>query len=252
MTDALFVETSVSRDIFKTINLARDFNKCAAIVGCPGGGKSRALRAYVDQTAMEAEPWRHHAHLMTVTAVTGNALRDLFRELADVMGFYVSGSIADMQRQMMRYDLSDKVLIIDEAQNLKLQAYREVLHLHDSAGLVIVFCGNEEVLRRVSTSKGAFAQISRRVPIRIEVNSILDEDADRIANAFGVEGMDAYRLMRRIGAVYHVDGVVSVLEIARRLVGDGTIQATHIHTVCDAFPHFRQAIGRQADRRAAS
>lgn len=247
MTETPFVETSVSRDIFKTIDLARDFNKCGAIVGCPGAGKSRALRAYVDQAKMtRTDPYHRLAHLMTVTAVTGNALRDLFRELADVLGFYVTGSIADMQRQMLRYDLSDKVLIIDEAQNLKLQAYREVLHLHDSAGLVIIFCGNEEVLRRVSTSKGAFAQISRRVPIRIEVNCILDEDADRIANAFGVEGMDAYRLMRRIGAAYHVDGVVSVLEIARRLAGTGTIQATHINSVCDAFPHFRQAISRPA------
>jgi DNA transposition AAA+ family ATPase len=236
MTEAAFVETSVSRDIFRTINLARDLHKCAAIVGPPGGGKSRTLRV-----CQETE---RSVYLMTVTAVTGNALRDLFRELADIMSFYVSGSIADMQRQMFRYDLSGQVLIIDEAQNLKLQAFRELLHLHDFAGLVIVFCGNNEVIKRVSTDKGAFAQISRRVPIRTEVNGILDEDADNLARAFGVEGADAFGLIRTIGARFHVDGVVTVLEIARRVAGTGAIRAAHVRTACEALPHYRSAITR--------
>lgn len=237
MTEVPFVETSVSRQIFQAIDFARETHKCAAIVGSPGVGKTRALRAYTNDRS---------ATMMTVTAVTGNALRDLFRDLADVLGFYVSGSIANMQRQMFQYDLSHRVLIIDEAQNLKLQAYREVLHLHDFTGIVIIFCGNEEVLRRVNTSKGAFAQISRRVPIRAKVNNILDEDADRIANSSGVEGTDAYRLMRTIGAALHVDGVVSVLEIARREVGTRTIRATDIHAALDTLPHFRQTISRHA------
>lgn len=244
MNETPFVETSVSRDIFKTIDLARELNKNAAIVGRPGVGKTRALYAY-------AVKCQGSAYLMTSTAVTGNALRDLFRELADVLGIPTSGSIANMQRQMLQYDLSGRVLIIDEAQNLKLQAFRELLHLHDFTDLCLVFCGNDEVLKRVNTNKGAFAQISRRVPLRAEVNSILDEDADRLANAFGVEGMEAYKMMRAIGGAYHTDGIVSVLEIARRFAGTKTIKAEHIRHACEPLPHYGAAVrGYFNERRA--
>jgi DNA transposition AAA+ family ATPase len=234
MTAIPFVETSVSRYVFQTIDTAREINKNGAIVGQPGVGKSRALHAYVQA--------HDGVYFMTVTAVTGNALRDLFRDLGELFGIYTSGSIANMQRQMFQYDFSGRVFIIDEAQNLKLQAFRELLHLHDFTGLCLIFCGNEEVLKRVKTDKGAFAQISRRVPIRAEINCILDEDADRIASTLGAEGMDAHKLLRAIGAVYHADGVVSVLEIARRLCSGKTIKATDIRRACDVLPHYRNAL----------
>lgn len=238
MTEAPFVETSVSRDIFNTINNARAFKKCAAIIGRPGVGKTRSLEAYSTEDTS--------ARLMTVTGVTGNALRDLLLELCELLGIYASGSIASIQRRMFNYDLSHHVLIIDEAQNLKLQAYREVLHLYDFTGMVIVFCGNDQVLRRVNTDKGAFAQISRRVPIHIELDAMLDEDADKISSAFGVEGMDAFRLMRAIGAAYETDGVVSVLQFARRLAGTRTIRAADIRAACEPIPRFRLALSRHA------
>jgi DNA transposition AAA+ family ATPase len=148
-----------------------------------------------------------------------------------------------MQRQMLDYDLTGHVLIIDESQNLKLQAYRELLHLHDLAGLLLVFCGNEEVLKRVSTDKGAFAQISRRVPLRTDLNSILDDDCDRLGAALGAEGMDAFKMLRAIGRAYHTDGVVSVLRIARGFVDAGkSIKASDIRRACDVLPHYRRAL----------
>lgn len=70
MSEAPFVETSVSCDIFKTIDLARQLGKNAAIVGRPGVGKTRALLAYANQyrcylltaTAISQTASRHHAH----------------------------------------------------------------------------------------------------------------------------------------------------------------------------------------------
>lgn len=229
-----FVETSVSRDIFRTIDLARELQKNGAIVGRPGVGKSCALIAYKAQ--MDG------VVLMTATAVLGNALRDLLRELSDILGVHTSGSIANVQRQMHSYNFSGIVLIIDEAQNLKLQAFRELLHLGDFTGLCLIFCGNDEVLKRVNTDKGAFAQINRRVPIRAEVNSILDDDADALASAFGVEGIDAHKMLRQIGRAYHTDGVVSVLEIAQRFAGGKTIKAELVRRACEPFPQYRSAV----------
>lgn len=229
-----FVETSVSRDIFRTIDLARELSKNGAIVGRPGVGKTRALLAYGEQ--------RQGTVLMTATAISGNALRDLLSQLSETLGVYTSGSIASVQRQLHRYDFSGTILIIDEAQNLKLQAFRELLHLHDFTGLCLIFCGNEEVLKRVNTNKGAFAQINRRVPIRAEVNNILDEDTDRIATAFGVEGMDAHKLLRSIGRTFHTDGIITILEIARRFAGEKTIRTEHVRRACEPFPQYRTSL----------
>ncbi len=235
--NTLFVETSVSRDIFKTIDLAIELKKNAAIVGRPGIGKTHSIIAYQERSS-------GCAIAMTVTAVTGNALRDLLLAVAESLNIHVSGSIANMQRQMHHYDFTGRVLIIDESQNLKLQAFRELLHLHDFTGLCLIFCGNEEVLKRVNTDKGAFAQISRRVPLRAAVNTILDEDVDKISSAFGVEGMEAFKILRNLGRAYHTDGVVSVLEIARRFAGEKkTINADHIRRASAPLPHYRRALG---------
>jgi len=230
-----FVETSVSRVIFQTIDVARELQKNGAIVGRPGVGKSHTLYEYRNRSDGTAS-------LMTATAISGNALRDLFTELSELLGVYTTGSISNMQRQIHAYDLAHRVVIIDEAQNLKLQAFRELLHLHDFTGLCLIFCGNDEVLKRVNTDKGAFAQINRRVPIRAEVNSILDEDCDQLADAFGVEGMDAHKMLRAIGHVHHTDGVVSVLEIAGRFSPNKTIKAEHIRRACEPFPQYRSAL----------
>lgn len=231
-----FIETSASRQIFETVDAARKLDKCASIIGPPGIGKTHALRCYAAES-------NGAAIVMTITAVTGNALRDLFRELADTLGIYTSGSIANMQRQMHKYDLYGRVLIIDEAQNLKLQAFRELLFLHEFSSLCLIFCGNQEVLKRVNTEKGAFVQINRRVPIRTELNTLLDEDFSHIAREFGVKGPDALKLVRAIGSRFFVDGVVNVLELAKLLAGpDNNVLETHIRRACEPLAHYRSAL----------
>lgn len=230
-----FVETSVASEVFKTVDLARRIRENAAIVGRPGIGKTCALLAYARRQPDEVT-------YIALNAVTGNALRDLMRQIADRLGVYVSGSIADSIRQLLRYDFSERVLILDEAQNLKLQAFRTVLDLYDQAGLTIIFCGNEEVLKRVSTNKGAFAQIDRRVKVRTTLQAISDGDSDRLASAHGVEGLEAYKIVRSLASIHQTDGVVTVLEMARDLAGGKCIRADHIRRACEPFPQYRSAL----------
>ena len=235
MADIEFVSTSIALRIAKTITEARRFGWNAAIVGNPGVGKTRAL-AHCATTMPET-------YLFTVSAVTGNSFVKLFRELCFALGIYDGGSnVGDIQRRLLKNDFSGHVLLIDEAQNLKLQAVRELLYLNDLAHLSVIFCGNKEVLKRVSTDTGAFAQISSRVPFRETVDCILDADADVITNTFGVEGMDAYGLTRKIGSQFHARGIVSVLTRARELAGGKTVKAAHIQAATEQFPQYRTAL----------
>ncbi|MFX9740606.1 AAA family ATPase, partial [Acinetobacter baumannii] len=85
--------------IFRTIDLARELAKNGAIVGRPGVGKSHALQEYRNRSDGEAV-------LMTATAISGNALRDLLGELSELLGLYTTGTISNIQRQMHAYNLS--------------------------------------------------------------------------------------------------------------------------------------------------
>jgi DNA transposition AAA+ family ATPase len=230
MQEIPFIETTIATRVFGIINLARTRNENAAIIGEPGVGKTRAVNAYIER--------QKGAYLMTVNAVTGNALRDLLRELADLLGIYATGSIANILRKMLEYDLSGRVLIIDEAQNLKLQAIRELLNLHDHAGMSIVFCGNRDVLKRVNVEHGPLAQISDRVGLREQIECIPAEDADAITNSFGVEGMDAYELARAIGLRFKARALVRVLNAAREDAGKRTIKAAHIRQAIALHPQY--------------
>lgn len=230
-----FVETEVSRLIFDVIEDARENRICAAVVGNPGVGKTMALEAYSE---------RHlGARLVTATAVIAGSLLALFKHVSYELGVYPEKGLYDLQQRLFACDLSGAILLIDEAQNLSLKALRELLYLWEKAGLPIVFCGNAEVLKRVNVDFGAFAQISRRVPRREEIKGILDADADAITNTFGVEGLDCYAIMRKIGARFHADGVVQLLSRARKIsASDKVIKLHDIYDALELMPAMKAAL----------
>lgn len=235
MQETPFIETTVARRIFSIIDLARASGECAAIIGEPGVGKTRTINEYRAQKPETA--------LITVNPITGNAFRDLLRELANVLGIYVSGSIADIQKQLFRYDLSGHVLIVDEAQNLKLQAMRGLQEMHEHAHLTVIFCGNRDVLKRVNVENGPLAQISDRIGFREQIDCIPSEDADAITNSFGVEGMEAYKLARTVGTRFRARALVRILTAARMQAGEKmTVKAEHIRNAIELFPQYRSAL----------
>jgi DNA transposition AAA+ family ATPase len=237
MASNQLVETSVSRLLFETCDKARERNWNAAIIGPTGVGKTRSLTAYA-----EAHP---DTHLFCMTAVTGNALRDLLLALAEMLGVYVPEHrpIGEVQRRMFQYDLSDRLLIFDEAQNLKHYAFREVLNLHDFAGLPIVFCGNDQLLKRVNVETGAFAQISDRIALREHVDGLTEADCDALAEPFGLDGLDAQRLVRSLGTRFRARAIMRVLTDARQHAGERKpIKAQHIREAVELFPQYRAAL----------
>ncbi len=235
MRNVKFVETEVSRLIFAVIEDARENGVCAAIVGNPGVGKTVALSAYADN--------HHNARMMTATAVIAGSLLALFKHVASEFHVYPDKGLYEIQRRLFEYDLSNGALLIDEAQNLPLKAVRELLYLWEKCGLPVVFCGNAEVLKKVNVDHGAFAQIARRVPRREVINGILDADADALTNTFGVEGLDCYAAMRKIGARFHADGVVQVLTRARKIAAPRNVIRIHdIHDALEIMPSFKAAL----------
>lgn len=229
-----FVETAISQLIFDVIEDARENNICAAVVGSPGVGKTMALGAYAR---------KHRTPFITATAVLSGSLLALFRHVSSELGHYPDKGLSDLQQRLFGFNFTDTVLLIDEAQNLPLKAVRELLYLWDETRLPIIFCGNQEVLKRVNVDHGAFAQISRRIPRREEITGILDSDSDVITNTFGVEGVDCYAVMRQIGAKFHADGIVHVLTRARKIAAPRTVIRIHdIRDALEMLPSYKSAL----------
>lgn len=230
MQDIPFIETTIAKRVFGAIDYVRKLNENAVIVGEPGVGKTRALEAY------------HAAHegvaMITLTSFNGSTPRRLMLELSDRLGIFGGGTVYDVHARLLQYNLQDHVLLLDEAQNLSPQSIREIQNLQMS----VIFCGNRDVLKSVSVQKGPLAQISDRVGLFEEIDCIPGEDADAIANSFGVEGMDAYQIARAIGTRFRARALVRVLNGAREQAGTKTIKADHIRRAIELYPQYRSAL----------
>lgn len=241
-----FVETSVSRRIFRAADLAREIGTNAAVIGAPGVGKSMAIAAYRAHRPLTAT--------ITVTPVLAGSLRELLQEICSRVGVMKGGSIRDMERAIFKFDrcyglMSDItknrfVIILDESQNLPMKSMRQLLHLsaEDGGHISFVFSGNDAMLKQVNVNEGAFVQINRRVTFRETIDAITDDDADALASAYGAEGMDSFRLLRQIAARHHADGVAKVLDLARKLFQTTTVRAEDIRTAIDHLPQYRAAV----------
>lgn len=229
--DGPFADTSVSALVFSTIDKVRAGCMNAAIVGAAGVGKTRALNAYIAKNPS--------VRMITVTDVLGRAPKELWSQICfDILGSSAK-STATTQDWLFEHNLSGGVFIFDEAQNLPPVQMREILHLHDRSRMSIVFCGNMEVLHRSQSRKGAWDQINSRLDIFEPIDGLLDEDADALAESFGVDGEGAYRLVRAIGERFYARGVARVLHEAHRRANGGLIKEAHIRSAIDLFSQYR-------------
>lgn len=239
---APFIKTTVAQLILNLIANCVDDEENGLVIGAPGVGKTVALREAVRRSEMLEGP---DVRLITVSGVMGASARDLFEEVCPHLGVEPAGRIGETHRRLRRASSrlcgdAHPVLLFDEAQNLGKKPLREMLDISEHTGVRMVFCGNAHALQLVNTREAEIRQISRRVPFREIIDCIDDGDADMIASSFGVEGMDAFRLCRRIGAQHHADGVAKVLRFARKAcpAEKRTLALSDVEAGLRLIPHF--------------
>jgi DNA transposition AAA+ family ATPase len=229
-----FVETSVSREVFKIVDLAIGTASNAYIAGVPGVGKTCGLRACAAA--------RDEVTYLRLTQPATRSAKALMAAICGALGIYDDGPPREIEQRILKTECAAAV-ILDEGQYLDEERMDLLVHLSatDGGRLVFIVCGNPRVKVTAGTNSGKFAGIARRFTLQRLIEGITQADADAITNSFGVEGMDAYRIMRAVGARHHADGVANVLKLARLAAGSATIKATHIQEVIELVPQFRPA-----------
>lgn len=247
-----FFETTVARYVFNTIERCLHWGYNGLILGEPGVGKTKALQEYVRRHGGNTGHCRS-TDLIDVHGAMGGSMSAVLEKMGDAYAVFLrkNAFVAQSVEYMCtRAGRNPSLLIFDEAQNLDYRIVRDVLAIGERTGCVMLFCGNDEVLRLVSAANAPIKQIGRRIQVRETIGCILDSDADLIADHFRIDGSEARDLCRRLGQVHHADGIVTVLSHARdRLGPDRPIQAADIREALNHFSHFRAGLVPERGKR---
>lgn len=173
-----YIPTSVSEDVYKLIQFCH-FEKGMVIAhGDAGIGKTKGAEKYYKENPSST--------IYIQATPSSGTLGSLLKLLARALKINERQNKLDLILSIReRLEGTNKVIIIDEAQHLKLQALEEIRTLSDpnditgSAGTGIVLIGNTEVYSKMLGKQEAkFAQLFSRIRLNKYYNTkkILKDD----------------------------------------------------------------------------
>lgn len=158
-----YIHTSISEDVYRAIRYTQLNKGIAVLHGDAGIGKTKAAEQYV----LDYPGTTLYLQVSPVTGSLGSFLKMLSRALHISEGRSKLDMILNIRE---RLDGTDRVIIVDEAQHLKLSALEEIRTLTDpnmitgKAGIGIVLIGNTEVYDRMrGRQQASFAQLYSRI-----------------------------------------------------------------------------------------
>jgi len=167
-----------TRNILRMTKIAHMNKDILLIHGPAGCGKTTALKHYAKS---------NNGVIIVEADVTIKTPRGILMLILSTMGEDTKGTTSVMmQRLISKLDGSDKLLIIDEAQHLGVEAFDAIRAINDKAHVGIVYAGNPEILRRMyGKQEEELDQLYSRIVYKCELkNSHTQEDISSIYKAF--------------------------------------------------------------------
>jgi DNA transposition AAA+ family ATPase len=216
-----FIETEAAKPMLATLHrVRRDGEKIGLIAGAPGVGKSEAVRQF-----MEEIQWDGHLHV-AIAAEGGawNTAQALWRMLG--LEERPNGRDLAGARERIAEELTGKMLVIDEAQNLVDRNQRGSDNWHglewlrqmfDHGGFSLALVGSLE-LREIATRLPGLWRRTRRTIVA----SAPKPDVTAVAAQWGLHDPKAadllFKMQRRTGGA--LGDVVTACKEARLLAGN--------------------------------
>lgn len=152
-----------TKEVLFTCVYAHRHNDLTLVSGDAGAGKTTALRYYAE-TNTGVIFVTANACTTTATAILGL--------ICQQMGRQVPGRKAMLMNTLVeQLTGSNRLIIIDEADHLSLDALQAVRNLNDLAGVGIVLSGNDKIYRQMLAGRRSyeFDQLRTRIVIRKKV-----------------------------------------------------------------------------------
>lgn len=206
-----FIETPTARKLIDALLYAQMMPELIVANLGAGVGKSCTARHYADT--------RPHVFMVTMRPTT-SSVNNMLRELCEVFDIKERDP-AKLDRaigEKLRRNGRNTLLIIDEAQNLTDQAVDQLRSYLDIYGVGIALLGNEELYTRFGGTKPkpAYAQLHRRIGMRLQQLQPADADIVQLLDAWQIEDT----AIRRLGtAVARKPGALGQLTKTLQLAG---------------------------------
>lgn len=181
-------------------------NDITLVSGDAGAGKTTALEYYT----------QHNTGVIMVTADSCTASATAILTLiADSLGKRITGNRSALMRGLVAH-LKDtnRLIIVDEADHLTLQALQAIRNLNDQAKVGIVLSGNDKIYRQMFTGQRGyeFDQIRTRIIVRKKV--INNYTVEEMQNIFPRLNQDCLSVMMKIACGESLRTARKIYEIA--------------------------------------
>lgn len=211
--------TRTREDIQNLLAICQRHRLMGAIVGDPGTGKTTAVIDYVDrQPSFEVSYFK----VSKAAASMRHFMVQLHEGLAgrvpkDAGTNEIYSSLADaLYRQSRREGL----LILDEVQDLELEAKDVIRNLYEDTELGICLVGNKDLfVQRSRKGSQSFNRFVGRIGPKIKLDKPLPEDIEALCDFHQVTGKGARKLVAKIATTgQQLHDVKNVFKVAREAI----------------------------------
>lgn len=173
-----FVMTKQAKSIFFVCDECVMEGEMGIVYGHPGTGKTTALKHYARQNPqsvlLEVEP--------------GIGPREFLWNLADMLGADRAISKAATTKNIVRrLTLRDTIIIIDEAEHLRIEALEHLRRIWDFSRTPIVLGGTEVLLKKLMGTKGDMAQLYSRIGLKWHTKPLQGDELGDICEAWNID-----------------------------------------------------------------
>lgn len=204
-------ETPTARRILGVLSSAQTIGDMS-VIGCgPGLGKTVTARKY-----LAMRPNVFMGSMAPTSRGVSTSLAALLEGMGDANASGTPQSLSRLVKARVRD--SRALIIIDEAQNLSVQAFEEFRSIHDSTGCGLAFMGDLRLFNIFGGSRAStFSQLNSRIGGRLQVRKPTPADVSTICAAHGVDEARMIQLCQDIASKPGALRILTkVLLLARR------------------------------------
>lgn len=168
-----FVETTVSETVKNYAKLVQMDNEIGVVYGASGLGKTTALKDYAKNMhgviILEPDEDCHPTYLI--------------EELYDKLGCGGQTRSVYMKKEIIsRLKESNRLIIVDEAENLMINCFKALRKLHDKTDCTfgLLFVGTHRLYHNLLKLQGDFEYLTNRIGYSAELKKLTEKDVKSI------------------------------------------------------------------------
>lgn len=166
-----FVMTKQAKSVFFICEECVIAQSMGVVYGHPGTGKSRTLKEYA----------RLNPESVLIEVTPNITVKSFLYDVAQAIGAETGNTIDATAKSIVKcLKLRDTVLLIDEAENLRIDALEHIRRIWDFSKTPVILGGTETLLQNLLGTKREMAQLYRRVGLKWQTKNADEEELSEV------------------------------------------------------------------------